>query len=249
MSADSALTNCTGPGDTHSDCGSTIENFSLSYGDQTIASAEMLLAMSHSFASADGAFSHDVGSQMQGLCILQTAAAPCTSLPDVGVSAASAINSLAVNTAGVYPVDIPGIAVGTISVQLESPRTSDNGQSGSGLTVTMLHSELLTPDGWIILDVAQADSWAALPAATVTPTPSPELSPPPAPTSSAAPATGQPATLPSTGGPPAAGGDGFAWLAELVGIMLTLAGLAAAFSLRTKLRRGQERGGVTSTRE
>jgi hypothetical protein len=229
MNADTASTSCTGPGDTHTTCGSTIENFSLSFGDQAIVSADMLLAMSHSFANANGAFSHDIGSQMQGLCIVQSAAAACTPVPDTGVSAVNVSGVLAVNTPGVFSVDIPGVAVGMIAVQPEAFRTNDNGLNGSGLTVTMLHIELLAPDGWIILDVAQADSWAAVLDDSGTPAPTPDLSPPPAPTATPAPTDGQPAALPSTGGP--AGDNGFGWFVELAGLMLMLGGIVSLFHL------------------
>lgn len=181
LSADNASTDCSGPADTHSTCGSAIENFSLSYDGQEIVSADLLQAMSQSFATTEGAFSHDAGTQMQGLCIVQTVGAQCT--PVTGP--------------GVFTVNIPGVAVGTITVQPESTRTTDNGEDGSGLTVTMLHIELLTPDGWIILDVAQSDSWVAVLDDSVTPAPTASPAPTDTPTPTAAP-TPAPTTPPTS---------------------------------------------------
>lgn len=142
-------------------CTSTLDDFTFSLEGIAIITANSLTAK----ANSNGAGSSDEGTDFSGLCILQSAAGPCTPITE----------------AGEYSINIPGVAQGVITVMAEDFTTSEGGVAGSGLTVTMLRVNLTTPDGPITLDLVQAHSFVAS-----------TLSPPPAPTVAQLPQTGGP---------------------------------------------------------
>lgn len=201
ITSDNATTNCdSAPGE--QTCTSTLDNLTFSLYGIDIITASSLTAQSN---SSDGT-SDDAGTGFSGLCILESLGNPCTQVPD----------------AGQYVINIPGIAQGVITVRAEDHTMTENGVPGSGLTVTMLRVELITPNGPINLDLVQAHSFAASAGGT---TPSPVLPPPAAPTV---------AQLPVTGGPPGGGDASYGWYIALAALIIFASVAVAMTSQRAR---------------
>lgn len=208
VSADQVITDCSQsslsvPPVTET-CSASLENFSFSLNGLVIVSADMIAVQSTSTNDGTGASSNGALTEIENLCILQTAGGPCTPITEPGV----------------YTVVIDGVAQGTITVAGRDPTTSEDGTAGSGLTVTSLRIDLTTPSGDINLDVGKAHTFVSDAAIS-------ELQPPPAPTAT-------PAQLPNSGGPISGSGDSsYGWylalavLAVFAGIVVTLVALSS----------------------
>ena len=171
-SSDDVSTSCAGiPEGTEvlASCQSTINDLTVSVDVTVIVTATQLVAQSTTSADQNGGLSDSSGSSFTDVCIQQVP------LPEPCTAAA---------VAGDYPVAIPGVIVGTVTLQQETPRTTEGEVTGTGLTVSMLHFELTTPAN-SSFDLARADSFAGdVTEITPTPSPSPSFAPGQAPVDS-----------------------------------------------------------------
>ena len=161
-------------------CTSTITNFAVSFQSITPITIGRIVAKSSTVATAAGPVSTSAGTTVENICVKEAQGSPCLAIPSGG--------SVSFN----YPP-----TSGTVSLQTETPRTSDGSSSGSGMRVTGVRISLTliptlnTPTGGSLsLTLAVADSFIG---SLATPTPLPTSTPSITPT---------PTRTPTPSGPP-----------------------------------------------
>ncbi len=159
-------------------CTSTLTNFAVSFQSITPITIGRIVAKSSTVATAAGPVSTSAETIVENICVKEAQGSPCLAIPAGG--------SVSFN----YPP-----MSGTVSLQTETPRTSDGSSTGSGMRVTGVRISLTliptlnTPTGGLLsLTLGIADSFIGslatptpLPTNTPTITPTPTRTPTPTP--------------------------------------------------------------------